>query len=52
MNPTASSIKETKNAYVLICNKLQYLLILKINSIPALKCEVQVRDLKQFKLQT
>jgi len=27
INPTASRIKETKDAYVLICNKLQYLLI-------------------------
>jgi len=26
-NPTALRIKETKDAYVLICNKLQYLLI-------------------------
>jgi len=47
--------KETKDAYVPICNKLQYLaylLLLNITSIPALKCEVKVRDLKQLKLQT
>ena len=46
--------KETKDAYVPICNKLQYLayLLLNITSIPALKCEVKVRDVKQIKMQT
>jgi len=37
INPTASGIKEKKNAYVLVCIELQYSLILKINSIPAQK---------------
>jgi len=47
VSPTALRIEETKDAYVRICNKLQYLafLLLNITSIPALKCEVKVRDL-------
>jgi len=54
VSPTASRIKETKDAYVCICNKLQYLayLLHNITSIPALKREVKVGDLKQLKLQT
>jgi len=54
ISPTASRIKEKKDAYVRICYKLQYLayLLLNITSIPALKCEVNVPDLKQLKLQT
>jgi len=35
--------------YVISCNTY---LLLNITSIPALKCEVKVRDLKQLKLQT
>jgi len=34
--------------YVISCNTY---LLLNITSIPALKCEVKVRDLKQLKLQ-
>jgi len=54
VSPTASRIKETKDAYARTCNMLQYLtyLLPNITSIPALKCEVTVRDLKQLKLQT
>jgi len=44
----------SEDAYVPICDKLQYLayLLLNITSIPALKCEVKVRDVKQIKMQT
>jgi len=35
--------------YVISCNTY---LLLTITSIPARKCEVNVRDLKQLKLQT
>jgi len=52
VSPTASRIKETKDALVRICKSCKGYLLLNITSIPALKCEVKVRDLKQLKLQT
>jgi len=39
------------HAFLFVISCCSYFL-LKKNSIPALKCEVQVRDLKQRKLQT
>jgi len=45
------SKKRSMHAFVFVISCCSYFL-LKITSIPALKCEVQVRGLKQRKLQT